>query len=245
MIANLLTNPREKVTLKNLDSYIPHVYYSDEHLKTFPRPRIIKSHEAFNAKYSKIIYITRDPRDVAVSYYFYWIRRNFIDENYSLEKFIEDFLTNKVDKKYGTWKENIGSWIGAKGDSKDFMLIKYERLLENTIGVLSQIVDFLNLRVSQGRIKKTVESSSISEIKYLEEKQPDWEKRVNTNKEIPFFRKGTVGTWKEELPPLLTLEIEKKYWKLMRHLGYDLEYNRLGSPYVQGFIGSLPQKFEK
>ena len=38
-------------------------------MRALPRPRVLKSHESFQPHYPSVIYIVRDPRDVAVSYY--------------------------------------------------------------------------------------------------------------------------------------------------------------------------------
>src|ERR1700685_1517671 len=69
LIANLL-NPGIEVSFTNIERLIPDTASkSSRTMKREARPRIIKSHEYFDVRYPKVIYIVRDPRDVALSYY--------------------------------------------------------------------------------------------------------------------------------------------------------------------------------
>lgn len=241
MLSSLICGSYDKkVALDNLDSFIPHVYMHDNHLKNYPRPRIIKSHEVFNPRYPKVIYIIRDPRDVAVSYYHYWIRRTFMSDDYSIDNFIQDFLNNRIDKRYGTWKENVASWLAAKNNTKNFLLLRYEKILESPEVCLKSVSKFIGLRVTQNTIKTTVKLSSIKQMKLLERHQPRWENRINVRLDKPFFRKGIEGIWRKELPHKLALQIEEEWWKIMMHVSYELVYaNKPGYNYLPGFIGSI------
>src|SRR5437868_14217489 len=69
LIGNLI-HQDEPVTFANIESRIPEIYFNPDHrMRRLPRPRILKSHECFQPHYRQIIYIVRDPRDVAVSFY--------------------------------------------------------------------------------------------------------------------------------------------------------------------------------
>ena len=81
LIANLV-HPEKEVSFTNIEQLIPDTSsQSNRALKATPRPRIIKTHEYFDHRYPKTIYIVRDPRDVALSYYdfqrkYMWRRRS-------------------------------------------------------------------------------------------------------------------------------------------------------------------------
>src|SRR5215469_6269647 len=69
LIANLL-HPEQPASFANIERLIPDCEaQSSRYMKRASRPRIIKSHEYFDPRYKKVIYIVRDPRDVALSYY--------------------------------------------------------------------------------------------------------------------------------------------------------------------------------
>src|SRR5437899_924402 len=64
LIGNLI-HPDEPVTFANIERVIPDIYCnSQKKIMNLPRPRLIKSHECFEPRYKKVIYIVRDPRDV-------------------------------------------------------------------------------------------------------------------------------------------------------------------------------------
>src|SRR5437016_13287787 len=67
LIGNLLYQD-DPVTFSNIERRIPEIYFNPDHvLRRLSRPRILKSHECFQPRYKRIIYIVRDPRDVCVS----------------------------------------------------------------------------------------------------------------------------------------------------------------------------------
>ncbi len=71
LIGNLL-DQEDPITFANIESRIPEIYFfPDKVLRRLPRPRILKSHEYFDHRYKRVVYIVRDPRDVATSMYHY------------------------------------------------------------------------------------------------------------------------------------------------------------------------------
>jgi hypothetical protein len=65
-----LAHTEEAVTFLNVERLVPDMNkHGDYYLRHLPRPRILKSHEVFDPRYKRVIYIVRDPRDVAVSNY--------------------------------------------------------------------------------------------------------------------------------------------------------------------------------
>jgi Sulfotransferase domain len=96
LIANLVY-PEKNVGFTNIEKLIPDTSsQSNRALKSTPRPRIIKSHEYFDHRYRKVIYIVRDPRDVALSYYDFQRKYMQIDDAYPLEQYVEDFVQGRL-----------------------------------------------------------------------------------------------------------------------------------------------------
>ena len=81
LLANLVF-PDKEVDFTNIEKLIPDTTsQSNLTLKKTPRPRIIKTHEYFDHRYPKTIYIVRDPRDVALSYYEFHRKYMHIDDS--------------------------------------------------------------------------------------------------------------------------------------------------------------------
>ena len=96
LIANLVY-PEKNVGFTNIEKLIPDTSsQSNRALKSTPRPRIIKTHEYFDHRYRKVIYIVRDPRDVALSDYDFQRKYMQIDDAYPLEQYVEDFVQGRL-----------------------------------------------------------------------------------------------------------------------------------------------------
>jgi len=227
LLANLI-HPNENVTFANINYLLPAPgVITRRFLKTVPRPRILKSHEPFDARFKKVIYLVRDPRDVAVSEYHFDKKKRYIRADVTLDEFIKPFLAGHT-SSYGSWWEHVASWVGARHGNPQFLLTRYEDLLANPIHETAKIAEFLNIKADEARLKAAVERSSAEKMRKLEKQDADkWTGTKNTNKDIPFVRAAKSGGWKESLPPNCVEQIEVAWHPLMNFLGYELQSHEL------------------
>jgi Sulfotransferase domain len=201
LLGNLL-NPDEQVTFNNLERKVPNIYGASKRtFKRMPRPRLIKSHECFDPRYRRVIYIVRDPRDVAVSAYHYGRKMRLIDYALPIEPFVTSHFM-QTGQYFGTWEDHVGSWLvnpgnifqisrikdgfmgipaswgenvtswlGARGHDRKFLLLRYEDLLEDTEQELAKVSEFLALRASPERIARAVALSSAENMRKVEVNQ--------------------------------------------------------------------------
>src|SRR5208282_2133625 len=142
LVGNLV-HPQEAVTFLNVERLVPDMYkHSDRTLRNLPRPRILKSHECFDPRYKRIIYIVRDPRDVLISYYEFQLKRRVISDDCSLEEFVPRFMESEIEPKIGTWRDHVVSWTATRGRQKNFLLLRYEDMLADTHKVSTTIASF-------------------------------------------------------------------------------------------------------
>ncbi|MGB9195674.1 MAG: sulfotransferase domain-containing protein [Terriglobales bacterium] len=229
LLANLL-NPDETVSFSNINYLLPAPdVITKRFLKTVPRPRILKSHEPFDARFRKIIYLVRDPRDVAVSEYYFDLKKRYIAPGTTLDQFINPFLAGET-SSYGSWWEHVASWVGARYGNPKFLLARYEDLLSDPIPETARIAEFLGISADEARLKAAVERSSADKMRKLEKKDADkWSGTKNTVKDIPFVRSAKSGGWKESLPRDAAEQIEVAWYPLMNFLGYELQSRELDS----------------
>lgn len=220
LIANLVFKD-EPITFSNIKNKIPDIYqYSDRKLFQIPPPRILKSHEYFDPRYKKVIYIVRDPRDIAVSYYYYCIKYNIIRQDFKMDLFIDKFINGEIDN-FGSWKKNVGSWIGARKGDPDFLFLHYEDIIRATEENLKKMAIHLGINASIESINRAVELSSFEHMKNLEIKQfNEFRSAKNCKNNLHFVRKGQSGDWTEELSKKESKKIEKAWEGLMQILGY-------------------------
>lgn len=232
LIANLVY-PDKVVDFRNIEKLIPDANsQSSRTLKSAPPPRVIKTHEYFDHRYPKTIYIVRDPRDVALSYYQFSRKYGHIDEKVSLENFVDDFVCGRlISADYGTWGENVGSWMYARGHSLSFLLVRYEDMRQNPTTELTRISTFMGIRPDPVRLQRAVEQSSADHMRKLEELQDDqWQKTLGyvtrreykkKRKDIPFIGWAKAGGWRNSLPESCVHQIESAWGELMTTVGYD------------------------
>jgi hypothetical protein len=227
LLANLI-HPNETVGFANINRLLPAPgVLSKRFLKSLPRPRILKSHEPFDARFRKVIYLVRDPRDVAVSEYHFDLKKRYIAADMTLEQFIKPFLAGET-SSYGSWWEHVVSWVGTRHGNPKFLLARYEDLLADPVAETGKIAEFLGIAADAERIKSAVERSSADRMRKIEKEDADkWTGTKNTRQEIPFVRAAKSGGWKESLPGHSVEEIEIAWSPLMNFLGYQLQSREL------------------
>jgi Sulfotransferase domain len=221
LMANLMY-PEKSPDFANLNLVIPDPEaLSKRALARLPRPRIIKSHQYFDPRYRRVIYVVRDPRDVALSQYHFHIKRTLIDDSYPLERFVNRFVAGET-SPYASWGENVAGWVATRYNTPGFLLLRYEDMMADTPAELAKVVAFLKLDASPERVAQAVEHSSAERMRSMEKQQArQWSSTRNTRQDIPFVRTAKSGNWKSEMPPAAIHTIETAWGPLMRWLGYE------------------------
>ncbi len=221
LVGNLLYP--DTVSFENIEDIIPDVYqHSLYHFLRMKSPRILKSHERYDHRYRKTIYIIRDPRDVAVSYWHHKKKFRMMDENYPIQSFTDEFVQGK-NSLYGPWSDHVSGWINASHERNGFLLLRYENLLDSPEKEIGKIITFLGLEnTTKDIVRRAVENSSFENMQKLEKNQSmTWKATRNTRQDLSFVRKGQSGSWQTELPSESAMQIKETWFSLMTCLGYE------------------------
>ena len=222
------------VTFSNIESRIPEIYFNrDRFLRQLPRPRMLKSHESFQPHYPRVIYIVRDPRDVAVSFYHHNVKARNIPDDYPMASFVPRFIAGEFDRRFGSWRDNVLSWTLLRRDDQGFLMLRYEDLKSDTANVLANVVAFLDrcsfreINSNSGALQRTIDLSSPEKMRAFEKQEAGgWVLTKGTRSDKPFVRSATAGGWKSQLAPESVDAIESAWGDLMRNLGYELVSTR-------------------
>jgi hypothetical protein len=192
----------------------------------------IKTHEYFDHRYPKIIYIVRDPRDVVLSYYDFQRKYMQIDDQYPLERYVDDFVNGKlISIGWGTWGENVASWMCTRGKQNNFLLLRYEDMMRDTARELERMARFMGIDPTANRLQRAIDRSSAERMRALEKLEEDkWVATKNRRKDIPFVRVAKSGGWRTALPEGCVRQIETAWSDLMKTLGYEGATARLPEP---------------
>lgn len=236
IIANLVFD--NFVDSYQVDHFIPGIHKRKKIEIYQNQLNYIKTHWKYSLKTSPLmprtnsaVYIVRNPLDVIVSHLNYLSIRG----NDNIFNFINSFIEkggfkNWLDLQFGTWEENVNSWIDTKNPFPVLWLI-YEDLHEDINKQVKKIVDFLELNVTDDKIQKSISNSSFNTLSQLEEEEIKTEKQgflkqVHKNKnddDFRFFNKGKVYTYKEYFTDDQIERAINKFGKKMEELGYNPE----------------------
>ena len=226
LIGNLV-HPTEPVTFANVEEILPSIYvHPDRVLRRLPR--ILKSHEAFDPRYPKVIYIVRDPRDVSVSYYHYCRKRGWINEGCTIAEFVPRFLAAEFEIHFGTWADNVMSWVALRSGNPNFLLLRYEDMIAQSDVELAKVARFLGIEATPELIARAVALSSADRMRELEKKEGDsWALTKGTRKDVPFIRAAKAGGWRNSISPAEVEKIETQWGEVMTRVGYQLSTDAL------------------
>jgi len=174
------------------------------------------------------IYIVRDPRNLVNS-----ISNHF---NKSIEESKKFLITPRFiagSKKHGEFKEeNLKTLIGTWAEhynfwkrTNNFLLIKYEDLVNDTEKELIKIINFLkqfiNIQTSKEKNKKIIETTGFKNLKHLENLGKFNENAFESeHKKKKFFYLGPENQWRKNLDNKIINEIENKFNNEMKELEY-------------------------
>lgn len=226
LIANMLY-PDGSTDFMNLNQRVPDIYtLPDNEMLSFAEPRYLKSHEYFDPRYPKVLYVVRDVRSVIISYRHHLLKTGRISDDVQIPEFVNRFLAGRLDR-YGSWKENVLSWIKVRGDdSERFLLVRYEDLREEPHRMLSQMCDFLGSTLNDDAIEQVISWSAFDRMKLLEKAGID-PRSLNAPSKAKssangFVRSGQTKNWQEALGASELDAIYADCGSLLEELGYEL-----------------------
>src|SRR6202043_2959206 len=172
------------------------------------------------------IYMVRDPRDVAVSFYFYNLKVRVIPNGYPMDEFVSRFVAANVvpyADRVGCWQDHVLSWVRLREGAPGFRLIRYEDLLVDPAKELMKLAPMLGIDPTPARIERAIALSSASSMRSLEKKQSrQWGTTKNSRQDIPFVREAKAGGWRTRLSGSAVRTIEQAWGTTMKALGYEL-----------------------
>jgi len=143
-----------------------------------------------------VIYIIRNPLDVAVSLAYH----NSETIETALNKLNQSSyglcigrkrLSNQLPQKLLSWSEHVLSWV--RHSNLMMHVIRYEDMYLNPLNTFSAALEFLEIPISKNELNKYIAYSNMTEMKKQEELEGFTVKPINAKS---FFRKGTVFDWK-------------------------------------------------
>lgn len=177
----------------------------EKFIERFSSPRVLNTHilpylvpPGIISKRCKIIYMLRNPKDVAVSFSNHTFRiKSCYNYNGTWAAFLDLFLQGKVD--YGNWFDYVLKWEQFFRDNPDVpaLVLYYEDVKKDSPKVVRQIRDFLGISCTDKLCDEISDACSFQKMKdnkkhMLPKDLPEDSKK----EEEVMYRKGETGDWK-------------------------------------------------
>uniref|UniRef100_F7DPF5 Sulfotransferase n=1 Tax=Xenopus tropicalis TaxID=8364 RepID=F7DPF5_XENTR len=198
-----------------------------DQLEVLASPRLIKTHvpihlmpESFWEKNCKVIYVARNAKDVAVSYFFFHNMVKALPDPGPWDKFVTDYMNGAV--SYGSWFDHVKGWWERRNQYQILYLF-YEDLKEDPKREIKKILHFLKRELSEEVLEKIVHHTlfqTMSKNTMANYKTIPNELLNQTN--TAFMRKGEAGDWKNHFTVAQNEMFDTHYQKEM--LGTSLHF---------------------
>ena len=195
-----------------------------EFLKTMPQRRLFTSHLSyplmphFNATTAKIIYVARNPKDVAVSTYFH--NQSKLGYEGSWEEHLQLFMNGDVG--FGPYFDHILPWWQPSRNDGHILFLKYEDMKHDHAGGVARLASFLDLEVDPQLIETVVTLSSFQSMTSNENTNFDW---IPQKADKPkHFRKGDIGDWRNYFSPEQSRQMDDLIMNKLKDSGLQFDF---------------------
>lgn len=197
-----------------------------------PHPRVLRTHlpadKAPVHPKSKIIYVSRNPFDTAVSLY----KENKAINEFSgeFEDFFTYFLHGQTD--YNDYFEHHSQWADRKA-VQHMLWITYEELQQYPRTVIKKLGDYLGGIYERNAyddyvVKEVIANSGIHQMKALEPLliQPN----PNRSPGASFFQEGTVGSYKKTFNKEQVWKLSQRFKREFGGTHFQTVWKKFGLP---------------
>ncbi|XP_022361737.1 sulfotransferase 1 family member D1-like [Enhydra lutris kenyoni] len=192
-----------------------------EDLKNMKPPRLVKTHlpvqllpSSFWKNNCKMVYVARNAKDVAVSYYYFYQMAKVHPEPGTWEEFLDKFMTGKV--VFGSWYDHVKGWWEKRNDYRIHYLF-YEDMKEDPKHEIQKLLKFLDKELSEETVDKILYHSSFDVMKQNPSTNYSTVPDIDMDHSVsPFMRKGISGDWKNQFTVAQYERFEEDYEKKMK-----------------------------
>ncbi|XP_030348830.1 sulfotransferase family cytosolic 1B member 1-like isoform X2 [Strigops habroptila] len=191
-----------------------------EQLETMASPRIAKTHipahilpKSFWENHCKMIYVARNAKDVAVSFYHFDLMNQLHPHPGTWAQYLEEFMAGRV--AYGSWYNHVkGYWERRK--DHPILYLFYEDLKEDLRREVAKVAQFLGQELPEAALDTITRHTSFETMRdnpttNYSMVPPD----LMDHGISPFMCKGTTGDWKNHFTVAQNKRFDQDYAQKM------------------------------
>ncbi|XP_025904698.1 amine sulfotransferase-like [Nothoprocta perdicaria] len=156
-VENMDRIPWLEYNIKNMDyAALPAPRVFATHLPYYLTPRDLRN------KRARVIYVTRNPKDVVVSYFHFSKIMYTLEEVSDFNLFLERFLAGKV--MGSSWMDHVTGWYSHAQDF-NILFLTYEEMKKDLRSVVLKICNFLGKQLSEEEVESVVRQATFENMK--------------------------------------------------------------------------------
>lgn len=171
-----------------------------QHLMGLTTSRYLATHLPYNFMpgvnngQGRYIYVARNPKDCAVSYYYFCLSLAEIGFDGSWDDFFELFMNGHT--AYGNYFDHVLGWWQASRQRNNILFVTYEQMHQDLPGSVARIADFMALPATAAAIEATAAQTRFATMR--ENPKANMDDVMIPRAEHPHkhLRKGKVGDWR-------------------------------------------------
>ncbi|XP_053566785.1 amine sulfotransferase [Bombina bombina] len=217
--------------ITNLDRapWIEYNVYNIDYDKR-PSPRLFSTHlphylmpRDMRKRKGKVIYVSRNPKDVLVSFYHFHKMVEKHGKTEDFETFFNMFISGLV--LSGSWFDHIKGWY-THSEDYNFLFLTYEDMKMDLRSAVLKICKFVEIELDEEAVNIVVEKATFRNMK----RDPLANYTFVTDgifdhKKGDFVRKGIVGDWKNTLTVAQNETFDKLYKEKMKDFPISFVWN--------------------
>ncbi|XP_060570395.1 amine sulfotransferase-like [Ruditapes philippinarum] len=203
---------------------------SADDINKIPSPRLLNTHLPYrripadiNNKTVKIVFVVRNPKDVAVS--LYSMLYAFKHYNYSgtFSNWLPLFL--RGDLAYDRYLRYLKDWEDVLKANKHNMLVLYfEELKKDTLTGVRKLAEFLGVHHSDELLQEISDKCQFQHMKERYSKSMLGPSLYKPEVKYGFMRKGQVGNWKDWFTVAQSEEVDRMVSEEMKDSNFKFIY---------------------
>ncbi|XP_065447142.1 sulfotransferase 1 family member D1-like isoform X1 [Chrysemys picta bellii] len=210
-----------------LEFAVPGVPTGVELLRKSRARRLVKTHlpvqllpDSFWEQDCKMIYVARNPKDVAVSYYYFYQMAKVHPDPGSWDHFLADFMAGEV--SFGSWYQHVRGWWEKRREQR-LLYLFYEDMKEDPRREIRKVLEFLGCPPGEGLVEAIARHTAFAQMKQnFMANYKTLPTSVMDHSISPFMRKGVTGDWKNQFTVAQNERFDADYERQME--GTDLSF---------------------
>ncbi|XP_064015850.1 sulfotransferase 2B1-like [Pogoniulus pusillus] len=223
-ILTLLFSHGDAVPAKTIPNWerapwLEQIYFRSA-LQDSATPRLLTTHlparvlaPSLQHSKAKVIYVARNPKDVAVSFYHFHHLAKFLPDPGSFDTFLTQFLEGTV--HYGSWFDHVKGWLGQR-HLLDIFYVTYEELHQDLRATVQRLSTFLGCPLAPETLAAMEHHCSFATMK--DNAMVNYSlipSEIMDHSQGRFMRKGVVGDWRDHFSPQQNALFNRRYQEEM------------------------------